>query len=1013
MLFADIAGFTRLTSALGAEEIHALLNRYFETVDASVESYGGVIDKHIGDNVMAVFGAPVAHDDDPMRAVRAALNIHERMAALSIDCGRLLQAHIGIANGQVVASSTGSEAHREYTVTGGSVNLAARLQDKAQPGETLISDPLRRAIGGRVDCDPLGEIAVKGLDAPVRVWRVKGLQAAAAASSPVAFVGRNTELAQFAGVVEACRASGRGQAIVVRGEAGIGKSRLVEQFTRTAAAKGFAAHKGLVLDFGAGDGRDAIRSIVVSLLGIQAGADKAAFQQAAAAAALQGLVAVEHGVFLADLLNLPLSIEDRTLYDAMQNAVRNEGKRKLLAGLLRGVSARGPIIITVEDIHWADPLILLQLAKMAETVADCPALLIMTSRVEGFPLDQVWRSSTGGCPLMTIDLGPLRKEDAVTLASGVIDSSSQFALNCVERAAGNPLFLEHLLRNLADLGGEEVPASIQSLVLARADRLSPSDKQALQAASVLGQRFSLDTLRRLTRSAQYTCAELVQRHLVRPEGEDYLFTHALVQEGVYNSLLKARRLDLHRDAAAWFGKRDLVLCAEHLDRANDPAAATAYLEAAKAQNALFHFETAMRLADRGIELAGDSATRCETMCLRGDALRNIGSTAESIKAFETAIKSAPDDVHRCQAWVGLAAGLRFADRQQAALEVLEKAEVAAIRHNLAHERFQIHYVRGNVYFQLGNIDGCFAEHEKALGFAREIGSTEGEAWALGGLGDAYYLRGHMRTACEQFRACLAVCRENGFGRIEVANRHMIGWCRVHLMEHREALEDALASVKLADAVSHRRAKMLGLTLAGRIEFDLGRFDTAADHLQLALEIARTIGAGNFEAQALAALAALSATQNKMPQARDFADAAVKKVREVGMTLFGPWTLAIKAAVTEDRSESANAIEEAEAFLDSGASHNHFWFARTVIDHALENGEWDNAERHADRLENYTRAQPLPWSDFLIARARALSAWGRGNRNEGIVAEVSRLRDLAVQHGLNPLATKLEQALTVG
>ena len=150
----------------------------------------------------------------------------------------------------------------------------------------------------------------------------------------------------------------------------------------------------------------------------------------------------------------------------------------------------------------------------------------------------------------------------------------------------------------------------------------------------------------------------------------------------------------------------------------------------------------------------------------------------------------------------------------------------------------------------------------------------------------------------------------------------------------------------------------------------------------------------------------------MPQARDFADAAVKKVREVGMTFFGPSALAIKASLAEDRDECRKTLAEAEAILDSNCvSHNHFWFARTVIDHALENGEWDNAERHADRLENYTRAQPLPWSDFLIARARALSAWGRGDRTEEVVVEVTRLRDLAVHQGLKPLTAKLEQALT--
>src|SRR5271169_17251 len=293
---------------------------------------------------------------------------------------------------------------------------------------------------------------------------------------------------------------------------------------------------------------------------------------------------------------------------------------------------------------------------------------------------------------MTLDLGPLRKEDAISLANTFVDTTNQLALSCVERAAGNPLFLEHLLRNLEEeRGGEDVPASIQSLVLARIDRLFPVDKQALQAASVLGQRFSLDALRHLIKSTQYTCAGLVQRYLVRPEGDEYLFAHSLVQEGVYNSLLNARRADLHRDAAVWYGDRDPVLRAEHLDRANDPAAAVAYLDAAKAQTAGLHFETALRLADRGIKLDESLSTRYELMCLRGDALRNMGATEESIVAFELALESAADDVRRCRAWVGMAAGLRVADRQKEALEALDQAEAAAARQGLASERVQIHY----------------------------------------------------------------------------------------------------------------------------------------------------------------------------------------------------------------------------------------------------------------------------------------------------------------------------------
>ena len=157
------------------------------------------------------------------------------------------------------------------------------------------------------------------------------------------------------------------------------------------------------------------------------------------------MLSPEQRVFLNDLLDLPQSLVDRAKYDAMDNAARNEGKRTVLADLLRRVSERTPVVVLVEDVHWANPLMLTHLARMAATVADCAALLVMTSRIEGDPFDQAWRSTTGECPLMTIDLNPLRKDDALALASTFIDATKQFALTCVERAEGNPLFLEQLL----------------------------------------------------------------------------------------------------------------------------------------------------------------------------------------------------------------------------------------------------------------------------------------------------------------------------------------------------------------------------------------------------------------------------------------------------------------------------------------------------------------------------------------------------------------------------------------
>ena len=236
MLFADIAGYTKLADELDAEEVHALLGSFFDLADASVVDHGGTVDKHIGDCVMAVFGAPVAYGNDPERCVRAALDIGSRMPLVAADLGRPIGVHIGIASGEVMASGTGSARHVEYTVTGESVNLASRLKDKAPTGEIFISDSVYRALAERVDCSEVGELAIKGLAKPVRAWRLRAFREPAR-SGRQAFVGRHRELRQLEAALAQCRDTRRGRAIYIRGEAGIGKTRLLEQFQAKAEAE--------------------------------------------------------------------------------------------------------------------------------------------------------------------------------------------------------------------------------------------------------------------------------------------------------------------------------------------------------------------------------------------------------------------------------------------------------------------------------------------------------------------------------------------------------------------------------------------------------------------------------------------------------------------------------------------------------------------------------------------------------------------------------------------------------
>jgi class 3 adenylate cyclase/tetratricopeptide (TPR) repeat protein len=850
VLFADLAGFTKLSEELGAEETHALLNSYFEAVDGIVAGYGGHVDKHMGDNVMAVFGAPVAHSDDPERAVRAALDTHKVMPTLSADFGQPLAAHIGIASGQVVASGTGSDTHREYTVTGGAVNLASRLQGQAEAGETLLSHSVREAVAGRADCASVGEIEVKGLPAPVPAWRLIGLTGDSAEKRGGPFVGRRSEKRLFSTMVEDCLETGAGQALLVRGEAGIGKTRLVEECAAIAADRGLAVHKGLVLDFGVGKGQDAVRSLVRSFLGLAPGSDKVERAEAMERTIESGWLATDDRVFVSDLLDLPQATALRSLYDAMDNQTRNSGKQETVAKLMRALSGRQPLLITVEDIHWAKPLALEYLARLAATVGDCPAILIMTSRLEGDPLDQTWRGTLRGSPLTTIDLQPLRPAEAEELAGEFTGTADAFLRQCIARAEGNPLFLEQLLRNAKEGALSDVPGSIQSLVLARMDRLDAGDKRALQAASVVGQRFTLELLRELIDDPEYQCDELMVHRLIRPEAGGFLFAHALILEGVYSSLLQAQRRTLHRRAADWFAEQDPALRAEHLDRGEDPEAPDAYREAALAQIQIYHNERAMELVERGLAIARSGADKVELTCLKGLIQHDLGAIAESMETYREALALAPDAGGRAHALYGLASGMRVTDQFDQALEALDQAQADATKEGLTLMLSRIHHLRGNLYFPMGNMEGCFTEHERALGYARQAGSPEDEARALGGLADAMYAQGRMHSAHDRFQACIDLCREHGFGRIEVANLGMLALTRCYQGDLEGTRKISKAAWKAAARVGHQRAELIACLTTPYIAWETGDSALIERALKRAMEIIEQLGAKRFEPDCL-------------------------------------------------------------------------------------------------------------------------------------------------------------------
>jgi class 3 adenylate cyclase/tetratricopeptide (TPR) repeat protein len=997
VLFADLAGYTVLSRAFDPEEVVATLDAFFECVDRIVHAYGGHIDKHIGDCVMAVFGAPIAHGDDAERAIRAAIAVADAVPRLPTRPGHELAVHAGISSGHVVASETGSAGHREYTVTGESVSLASRLTDLARPGEILTSDLLYRELTGRFDFAAAGRVSVEGFDEPVRIWRVLGLSTTRREARPL--VGRRAELQQLRAALSACREAGSGQTIYVRGEAGIGKTRIVEAFQRVARDEGFRCHTGLVLDFGVGAGRDAIRMLVRGLLDLHLSSSSEAIQCASAEALGNGLLDAPDTVFLNDLLGLPQSTELRAFYDAMDNAARNQGKRRTVRRLVERASRTEPRVLVVEDLHWADNQTVACLAEIALAAATCPILLVVTSRPEGDGQRQAWRSQCSDAPLTTIDLGPLSREDARSIAKSYVGVDAERVERCVGRAAGNPLFLDQLLRHATENADESMPGSIQSIVQARLDRLGTLDRAAVQAASVLGQRFDCDALRFLLQQPDYVPDGLVRELLVRPQSDAFLFAHALIRDAVYEGLLKTRRRALHRRAAQWFGKNDPILRAEHLERAEDPEAAGAYLAALEAEVSALHYEHALALSERGLALATSATDRQRLGSMRGELLRELGRTHDAMAAFRQIVDEATDDIGRSQALIGVGSCVRLLGGFREGMDALDEAESCAPRAGAGRDRAQISYYRGCLLFAAGEIEACLAEHELAFARACQAGDAEWQARALSGLGDAYYGKGRMRTAIEHFLRCRHMCQQLGFGRIEVGSLHMIGTVRRYLLECHEAIQDLRAAVEMTRSVGNLRTEMVASTILGELLVDAGNLEPAYELFSGALAIADTVGNQRHKAYILYELGrALWHDPNRRAEAQGVLRQALTASRETDLSFIGPRILA--ALAMAEAPMRRELLDEGEALIRAGClAHNALWFYRDAIEASLNAGEWQGAVRIADRLSDYTRAEPLPWADFFIKRGHVLASLGQGTAGRHIESELRRLQDQAAHVGL--------------
>jgi class 3 adenylate cyclase len=551
-LFCDLVGSTSLGETHDPEALRPILESYFDEMRGAVERHGGSVQKFIGDAVAAVFGLPTAHEDDALRAVRAGIEMQERMAALNEDSPIPLACRIGMTTGEVLVPGDGKP------IIGDAMNTASRLQSGAEPGGLLIGEPTWRLVRNAVEVEEVEPLDAKGKAEPVPAYRVIRLSSAPA-STETPLVGRDRHLAMLRQALGDAIDDDACVLVTVLAPPGVGKSRLAREF-QEAAGDLATVLVGQTPSYGDG----VTFAPLVELLSQAAG--RAGGDAEEVAAALRERVAGQlDGVAVGDRIAQVLGVGEALASDASW-AVRR---------LLEVMAAERPLVVILEDLHWAEgPM--LDLADAVVERIHGPALFLCLARPEFLEQRPTW--AAGKPRATTTTLPPLSSEDARQMAVHLLGPAPASVLDRVcETAEGNPLYLEQLTAMLEDQGlladgrwagsGDaevEIPTTLQALLAARLDRLEPTPRLVLERASVEGRRFRIDALRALApdldrESFEAAIPVLERRGLIQPEDEAaglWRFAHALVMDASYRGLSKELRADLHERLADWMTEAD-------------------------------------------------------------------------------------------------------------------------------------------------------------------------------------------------------------------------------------------------------------------------------------------------------------------------------------------------------------------------------------------------------------------------------------------------------------------------
>ncbi|MGH7570335.1 MAG: ATP-binding protein [Gemmatimonadota bacterium] len=702
-LFADLSGSVAATHGLDPEAAAERVNEVLDVMAQAIVRYEGRIDRYLGDGVLAFFGTPQAHEDDPLRAISAALEIRDDLER------RGFHATSGINTGEVYLGRIGSERHAEFSGLGPVINLAARLQSRAEPGQVLVGEATYRAARRAFEFRPLS-LRVKGVPHPItahlaleplaRPEKARGIEGV-----HVELVGRDEDLERLGEALAAIR-SGHGRVVAVVGEAGIGKSRLVAELKRR-VDRGLAGDRdatpdspilwldGRCLETTCGTSYAPFVDLLRSFFGDSGGNETLPDRVAGVVHGLvsDGALPEDRGPDVAALLTNLLSRSpdaERLFPGASPEQIRNQ-TFLALRDFLSALARPQPLVVFIEDLHWADALSLDLSALLMSATAQAPLLLLCAFRPGmRYPTRDIESTGAGraGARFSAILLHPLTGVESDRLLESILrlpDFPSRLRESLLERAQGNPLFLEEMLRSLVDEGhlvrengswrvlpgieAVHVPDSVQSIIQSRVDRLDADPRQVLQVATVIGRLFHRELLEAVVRTAcdgridlDAALADLEDHELVyleRVSPEEYSFKHVFTLETVYGSLLRKRRAALHRCTAEAIEtlradrlEEHFEQLARHYDEAGVGEKATEYLLLAGEKSrraflnpvAIEYYERALeRLAALDLPAGREpwrGATRARVREALGDLYELTGRHDEAIAGFQAALDDA-------------------------------------------------------------------------------------------------------------------------------------------------------------------------------------------------------------------------------------------------------------------------------------------------------------------------------------------------------------------------------------